>query len=61
MSANFVYTDIYILYIEYMSECKCVAQQASYLTTAENFFGEIFLSDFNWKVSHPDKVDAEML
>ena len=39
-----------------MSECKCVAQQASYLTTAENFFGEIFLSDFNWKVSHPDKV-----
>lgn len=41
-----------------MSECKCVAQQASYLTTAENFFGEIFLSDFNWKVSHPDKVDT---
>ena len=25
-----------------MSECKCVAQQASYLTTAENFFGKIF-------------------
>ena len=35
-----------------------MAQQASYLTTAENFFGEIFLSDFNWKVSHPDKVDT---